>query len=63
MQKGVELSDFTRMRDGVRNVLTLNWSKNNANLHRLKSEIEQQLTNIDAEILLVIAHTSEKILL
>ncbi|WP_419828235.1 AIPR family protein [Sphingomonas sp.] len=58
MDKGIELNDFVRFRDGVRNVLTLNWTAENANLHRFKSDIEQQLSNIDTDVYMVLAHTS-----
>ena len=59
MKKGVKLDEFTRFRDGVKNVISLRWTKNNANLHRFKNDIESQLKNIDTELKLIFAHTSE----
>ena len=59
MSKGVELTDFVRFRDGVKSAIMGQWTAENANLHRFKSDIEQQLTNIDTEVVLVLAHTSE----
>ena len=35
MQKGIELSEFTRFRDGVKNVIALNWTDENQNLQYL----------------------------
>lgn len=58
MQKGVELSDFVRFRDGVRSIIMENWSSDNANIHRFKADIEQQLGNIDTDVVMVLAHTS-----
>lgn len=59
MSKGVELTDFVRFRDGVKSVVMGRWTDENANLHRFASDIEQQLQNIDTEVVLVLAHTSE----
>ncbi|WP_420961542.1 AIPR family protein [Brucella sp. IR073] len=59
MAKGVKLTDFTRFRDGVKNILTLKWNKNNRNLHRFRNDIEYQLKNINTELRLIFAHTSE----
>jgi hypothetical protein len=60
MQKGVELNDFVRFRDGVKNVIALEWSNDNKNIHRFSGQIEQQLTNIDTNVIMVLAHTSEQ---
>jgi hypothetical protein len=60
MQKGVELNDFVRFRDGVKNVIALEWSDDNKNIQRFSSQIEQQLTNIDTNVIMVLAHTSEQ---
>jgi len=56
--KGVQLSDFTRFRDGVKSVINLNWTKENTNLHRFKSKIETALKDIDTSIVMVLVHTS-----
>ena len=58
MDKGVELGDFVRFRDGVKSVIMEKWSDDNANLHRFRADIELQLTNIDTEVVMVLAHTS-----
>ncbi|WP_288415711.1 AIPR family protein [uncultured Novosphingobium sp.] len=58
MDKGVELTDFVRFRDGVKNVLSLTWTNENACLHRFKADLEQQLLNIDTDVYMVLAHTS-----
>ena len=60
MLKGIELVDFTRFRDGVKNVLSLNWTIENQSLHRFSSEIEEQLKNIDTSVFMILAHTSEQ---
>ncbi len=60
MRKGVELGDFTRFRDGIRNVIKGEWTAGNADLHRFRPDLEQQLTNIDTEVITVLAHTSEQ---
>lgn len=59
MKKGISLPELTRFRDGVHNVINLNWTQDNKDLHRFKSDIEEQLNDIDTEIILVFAHTSE----
>lgn len=58
MSKGVELSDFVRLRDGVRSIIMERWTPENANIHRFKTDIENQLSNIDTEVVVVQAHTS-----
>jgi hypothetical protein len=60
MSKGVELTDFTRFRDGVRAVIMENWNASNANLHRFRKDVESQLANIDTDVVLVLAHTSDQ---
>ena len=55
--KGIELSDFNRFRDGVRDILSLNWNDENKNLHRFKSVLEIALSNIDTRIVMILAHT------
>lgn len=59
MKKGVELNDFVRFRDGVKNVIMGVWTKENANIHKYRSEIENQLSNIDTNVVMILAHTSE----
>ena len=59
-KKGISLADFTRFRDGVRDVIALNCNNNNKSLHRFKSEIEEQLSDINTEVIMVLAHTSGK---
>lgn len=58
MDKGVELNDFVRFRDGVKSVIMERWTQDNYNIHRFRSDIEQQLANIDTEVVLIQAHTS-----
>jgi hypothetical protein len=57
---GVQLKDFTRFRAGVKDVITLNWNQDNANLHVQREKIETGLKDIDTRIvmLLVILQTS-----
>ncbi|MHB1302568.1 MAG: hypothetical protein ACYCZB_03715 [Acidiphilium sp.] len=57
-QKGVELSDFVRFRDGVRAILSLKWTDDNTSLHRFKGQLEEALKNIDTRVVMVLAHTS-----
>lgn len=57
-QKGIQLNEFTRFRDGVKDVIELKWNEENSALHRFRSDIEQMLRNIDTEVVLVFAHTS-----
>ena len=57
--KGVQLVDFTRFRDGVKDVLALKWSANNANLHAFRKEIEGALQDIDTNVVMLLIHTSE----
>jgi len=59
-QKGIELSEFIRFRDGVRSVLSLNWTPDNASLHRFKDQLEEALENIDTSVVMILAHTSEQ---
>ncbi len=59
LKKGIELSDFTRLRDGVESVLSLNWTSENANLHRFRAELETALKDIDTHVVIIIAHTGE----
>lgn len=58
--KSIDLSDFTKFRDGVRSVLSLEWTHNNANIHKFKNELEGALSNIDTRIVLIFAYTSEQ---
>jgi hypothetical protein len=57
--KGVQLVDFTRFRDGVKDVLALKWSSNNRNLHDFRGKIESSLQDIDTNVVMLLAHTSE----
>lgn len=60
--KGVQLGDFTRFRDGVKNIISLNWTAENANLHPFRPKIEAALKDIDTSVVMVLVHTSpEKI--
>jgi hypothetical protein len=60
--KGVQLNDFTRFRDGVKGVIQLKWTSENANLHPFRDQIEIALKDIDTGIVMILAHTSaEKI--
>lgn len=56
--KGVQLNDFTRFRDGVKSVINLSWTADNANLHPFKAKIEAALKDIDTSIVMVLVHTS-----
>ncbi|HLI98245.1 MAG TPA: AIPR family protein [Bradyrhizobium sp.] len=58
--KGVELADFTRFRDGVRNVLELKWTTDNSNLHPFRAKIENSLRDIETTFVMLFAHTSDK---
>lgn len=57
---GVQLKDFTRFRDGVKDVLTLNWNEDNANLHAQREKIETSLKDIDTRIVMLLVHTSDE---
>lgn len=56
--KGVDLSEFNRFRDGVKDVVNQNWTSVNKGLHKHKSAVQNLLTDIDAEVVMVFAHTS-----
>ena len=58
--KGIPLDEFTRFRDGVKRVVNLAWDDRNANLHSHKEKIERLLRDIDAEVIMIFAHTSEQ---
>lgn len=57
--KGVELADFTRFRDGVKSVLELKWTSDNANLHPFIVKIENALKDIETTLVIILAHTSD----
>lgn len=57
--KGVELADFTRFRDGVKNVLELKWTTDNSNLHPFINKIENSLKDIETTLVMLLAHTSD----
>lgn len=57
--KGIKLDEFTRFRDGVKRVISLKWDNQNKDLHHRKDIIERVLKDIDVEIVMVFAHTSE----
>ena len=59
-QKGISLPEFTRFRDGVKRVINLQWDEHNIDLHAHKGKVQNLLTDIDAEIVLVFAHNSEQ---
>ncbi|GBQ93645.1 AIPR family protein [Asaia krungthepensis] len=58
-RKGVELSEFTRFRDGVKRVINLVWDEKNRNLHNHREKIEKNLRDIDTEIVIIFCHNSE----
>src|SRR5690606_35144001 len=49
VKKGIELSEFTRFRDGVKSLLSLDWTEDNKNLHRFQSDLEIALGNINTK--------------
>lgn len=57
--KGVELSDFTRFRDGVERLINATFDKRNSDLHRFKTDVESALNDIDTQVCLLFAHNSE----
>lgn len=57
--KGIPLDEFTRFRDGVKRVINLTWDDKNSDLHAHRQKIEKILTDIDVEVVMVFAHTSE----
>lgn len=59
-RKGVELSDFTRFRDGVARLIDLKFDEQNADLHAHKVAVREALEDINCEIHLVFAHNSEQ---
>ena len=59
-QKGIELQEFTRFRDGVKRIIELKWDKSNVALHRFRKELEQQLSDINTDVVMVFAHTSSQ---
>lgn len=58
VSKGVDLAEFNRFRDGVRDVLNQNWTQSNAGLHKFKTSVQTILSDIDAQVVMVMAHTS-----
>jgi hypothetical protein len=58
-QKGVQIHEFTRYRDGVKRVINLIWDDKNSDLHERRTKIELLLKDIDTEIVLIFAHNSE----
>ncbi|MFT8519488.1 AIPR family protein [Acetobacter syzygii] len=58
-RKGIELSEFTRFRDGVKRIINLVWDAKNSDLHIHRPKIEALLKDIDTEIVLVFCHNSE----
>ena len=59
-RKGVQLSDFTRFRDGVARLIDLKFDSQNADLHGHRESVERSLDDINCEIHLVFAHNSEQ---
>jgi AIPR protein len=57
---GFSIGDFTRFRDGVKRLLNWTWDDQNKNLHRFEKEIEVVLQDIDAEVVLVLASSSDQ---
>ena len=58
VKKGVDLKEFNRFRDGVKDILNQKWTSVNTALHRFKESVQNILTDIDAEVVMVFAHTS-----
>jgi AIPR protein len=58
VEKGVDLGEFNRFRDGVKDVLNQNWTSTNAGLHKFKVPIQAILSDIDAQVVMLFAHTS-----
>lgn len=56
--KGIDLAEFNRFRDGVKDVVNQNWTSANKGLHKHKSAVQNLLTDIDAEVVMIFAHTS-----
>ena len=61
-QKGVQLSEFTRFRDGVKRLINLVWDEKNIDLHGHRAAIDLLLKDIDTEIVLIFCHNSENAL-
>lgn len=57
-QKGVQLHEFTRYRDGVKRVVNLIWDEKNSDLHPHREKIELLLKDIETDIVLVFSHNS-----
>jgi len=57
--KSVELADFTRFRDGVKNVLELKWTNDNSNLHPFSKTVENALKDIETTLVMLLVHTSD----
>jgi hypothetical protein len=49
-RKGIELSDFTRFRDGIERIINAVFDGRNSDLHRFRSEIEAALNDIDTQV-------------
>ncbi len=58
VDRGVELAEFNRFRDGVKDVLNQSWKLTNAILHRFKLPVQTMLNDIDAQVVMLLAHTS-----
>ncbi len=58
-QKGVQLHEFTRFRDGAKRLVNLIWDEKNKDLHSHRAKIELLLKDIDTEIVLIFCHNSE----
>lgn len=58
IRKGTDLKEFNRFRDGVKDVINQKWTSVNTGLHKFRSPVQNLLTDIDAEVLMVFAHTS-----
>lgn len=58
-RKGIELSDFTRFRDGIERIINAVFDGRNSDLHRFRSEIEAALNDIDTQVFLLFSHNSE----
>lgn len=61
-QKGIQLPEFTRFRDGVKRVINLVWDEKNSDLHGHREKIDLFLRDIDTEIVLIFCHNSEHVL-
>ena len=58
--KGMAISEFTRFRDGVKKIISLQWDEDNKNLHRFKGIVELALGDINTSVELIFADNSSQ---